>query len=88
MEPRPLWPDTPLEIEEMVLEGLRKMSPIEKIKRIQELNRSVETMAATRIRSQYGPLSERELRLRLAALRLPRDVMISVFDWDPEEHGY
>ena len=88
MQPRRLWPDTPLEVEEKMLEGLRAMSSIEKIRRIQELNRSVEAMAASRIRSQYGPLSERELRLRLAALRLPRDVMIKVFDWDPEVHGY
>lgn len=84
-----LWPDTPPDIEERMLEGLRRMSPAEKFKRIVELNRAVETMAAARIRSQYGPdLTQRELRLRLASLRLPRETMIEVFDWDPEEKGY
>jgi len=33
-------------------------------------------------------LSERELRLRLAALWLDRETMIEVFAWDPEEMGY
>ena len=54
-----------------------------------ELNRAVESMAAARIQTRYGPdLPERELRLRLAALRLPRETMIEIFDWDPELKGY
>lgn len=82
-------PDTPPEIEEMLLEGYRRMTPQEKFQRIIELNRSVEAMAAARIQQQYGPnLSERELRLRLASLRLDRETMIQVFDWDPEKEGY
>ncbi|MCB1055139.1 MAG: hypothetical protein KDD11_06455 [Acidobacteria bacterium] len=86
---RRLFPDTPPEIEERLIAGYRRMSPREKLKRVVELNRAVETMAAARIRAQYGPdLSERELRLRLAALRLDRQTMIDVFDWDPEEKGY
>ncbi len=81
--------DTPPEIEEMILEGYRRMSPREKWRRVVELNRAVEAMAAARIRSQYGPdLPERELRLRLAALRLDRETMVEVFGWDPEEQGY
>lgn len=81
--------DTPPEIEEMILEGYRRMSSREKWRRVVELNRAVEAMAAARIRSQYGPdLPERELRLRLAALRLDRETMVEVFDWDPEEKGY
>lgn len=86
---KPLARDTPADVEERVIEGYRRMSPAEKFRRIVELNRSVEAMAAARIRAQYGPdLPERELRLRLAALRLDRETMIEVFDWDPEEHGY
>lgn len=65
------------------------MSPGEKLRRVLELNRLVEAMAAARIRSQYGAdISERELRLRLAALRLDRKTMIKAFGWDPEEKGY
>lgn len=81
--------DTPPEVEEILLEGYRRMSPAEKLRRVAELNRATQAMAAARIRSRYGPdLGERELRLRLAALRLDRATMIEVFGWDPEEKGY
>lgn len=86
---KPLSRDTPAEIEELILEGYRRMTPREKLERVGELNRAVEAMAAARIRRRYGAdLPERELRLRLASLRLDRATMIKVFDWDPEEKGY
>lgn len=86
---KPMSLDTSPEIEEIILEGYRRMAPQEKIQRIVELNRAVEEMAAARIRAQYGPdLSERELQLHLAALRLDRETMIEVFGWDPVEKGY
>jgi len=44
---------------------------------------------ATGIQARYGPdLTERELRLRLAALWLDRETMIEAFGWDPEVEGY
>ena len=86
---KPQSPDTPAEIEEILLEGYRRMSPAEKLRRVIELGEAAEAMAAARIRSQYGhDVSERELRLRLAALHLDRDTMIEVFGWDPEKEGY
>jgi hypothetical protein len=81
--------DTPPEIEEIVLEHYRRMSPFEKLMQVFELNQMAQSMAALRIQAQYGPdLSERELRLRLAALWLERDLMIEAFGWDPEVKGY
>ena len=81
--------DTPPEIEERLLEGYRRMTPWEKLVQVFELNRMAQQMAAMRIQAQYGPnLSERELRLRLAALWLDRETMIEAFGWDPEEKGY
>jgi hypothetical protein len=85
----PLSEDTSPEAEELLLERFRHMEPREKLRRISDLNQAVEEMAAARIRAQYGPdLSERELRLRLAALRLDRSTMIRLFGWDPEIEGY
>jgi hypothetical protein len=64
------------------------MSPAEKLERVVALNRAVHQLACARIRAQYGEdLSERELRLRLAALRLDRRVLVEVFDWDPQIRG-
>ena len=86
---RPMALDTPPEVERILIEGYRRMTPAEKLRRVAELGELAERMAAARIRQQYGPdLSERELQLRLAALRLDRATMIEVFDWDPEAKGY
>lgn len=80
--------DTSPAVERRLIEGYREMSPAEKMERVAALNRAVEQLAAARIRAQYGPdISPRELRLRLGALRLSRDVMVEVFGWDPRVHG-
>lgn len=81
--------DTPPEIEEILLEGYRRMPPVEKLRQVFDLNRTAQRMAALRIEARYGPnLAERELRLRLAALWLDRETMIKAFGWDPEVEGY
>lgn len=86
---RPLALDTPPDIEEIVIEGYRRMTPSQKLRRVVELGAAAETMAAARIRARYGPeVPPRELRLRLAALQLDRRTMVEVFDWDPQEKGY
>ncbi|MFL6195488.1 MAG: hypothetical protein ACJ75H_15030 [Thermoanaerobaculia bacterium] len=81
--------DTPPEIEEIVLERYRRMTPFDRLMQVWELNRMAQRMAALRIQAKYGPdLPERELRLRLAALWLDRETMIEAFGWDPEVQGY
>jgi hypothetical protein len=81
--------DTPPEIEEILLEGYRRMPPVEKLRQVFDLNRTAQRMAALRIQARYGPnLSERELRLRLVALWLDRETMVEAFGWDPEVEGY
>ena len=86
---KPLSADTPPEIEEILLERYRQMTPFEKLMQVFELNRMAQQRAALRLQAQYGPdLSERELRLRLAALWLDRETMIEAFGWDPEIEGY
>jgi hypothetical protein len=81
--------DTPPEVEEILIERYRQMSPQEKIQSIQDLNRTVLLMALAGIRARHGPdLSERELQIRLAALWLDRETLIKVYGWDPEVEGY
>lgn len=80
--------DTAPEVQAMQIEACRRMTPAEKLARVMDLNRAVESLALARIRKQYGPhLSEREERLRLASLYLSRETMIEVFGWDPDVHG-
>lgn len=73
----------------MLVAALRRMTPAERIARLVALNRATAQLATARLRERYGPdLPERELRLRLAALRLGRETMIEVFGWDPDEQGW
>jgi hypothetical protein len=80
--------DTPPHVQRMLIAGYRKMTPQQKLQRVSELTKAVQQLALARIRKQYGEISEREQRLRLAALWLNRETMIRVFDWDPKKTGY
>ncbi len=72
----------------MLIAGYRNMTPQRKLQRVSELTIAVQQLALARIRKQYGGISEREQKLRLAALWLNRETMIRVFDWDPQKAGY
>lgn len=64
------------------------MKPEERLRQVLTLNEAAEKLAAVRIRSRYGPdLSHEELGLRLAALRIDRDLMIKAFNWDHAIEG-
>jgi hypothetical protein len=79
--------DTHPTAEAVLIAGYRRMSPAEKLQRVQALNETVLQFAAARVKQEHPGITERELRLRLASLWLDRDTMIRVFDWDPERHG-
>ena len=80
--------DTPPHIQKLLIAGYRNMTPQQKSQRVSELNKAIQQFALARIRKQYDEISEREQRLRLAALWLNRETMIRVFDWDPQKVGY
>jgi hypothetical protein len=57
--------------------------------RSQILAAELDQLARARLRKQYGDdLPEREMRLRLAALRLDPQLMADAFGWDPRLRGY
>lgn len=65
------------------------MSPARKLERVFDLTEAINQMARLRIQRKWGDcLTEREIRMRVAALSLDRKTMISVFGFDPEESGY
>ena len=80
--------DTPAEVERLLIEGYRRMSPRDKLERVRQLNHGVQQMALARIRQKYPGASEREHQLRLASLWLTRELMVEAFGWDPEIEGY
>jgi hypothetical protein len=80
--------DTSKEAEQVYLKLLREAPPWRKAAMVDSLSRSCQELAAAGIRLRHPNASEREVRMRLAALWLDREVMMRVFHWDPEREGY
>jgi hypothetical protein len=80
--------DTSLDAENILIEGYRSMAPERKLQQVVSLTQMTQRMALSRIRAQYGEISQHEEQLRLAALWLSRETMMHFFNWDPVEKGY
>ncbi len=80
--------DTDPKIRKIIIDGYRKMTPQQKLQRVNELNKSIQQIALARILKQYGNISEKEQTLRLASLWIDQDIMVNVFNWDPKIKGY
>jgi len=80
--------DTHPEIEHVLTEGYRRMTPQQKLQQVDALTRMVQQFALARIQKDHPGASEHEQQLRLASLWLNRETMIRVFHWDPEQEGY
>lgn len=79
--------DTDPRAVEVWMEVLRSKTPGERIEIAFQLTELALQMAESGVRSRHPGASEREIFLRCAALRLPRDLMIRAYGWDPEEHS-
>ncbi len=66
--------DTHPDVARLQLEGWRRMSPAEKLRRVVDLNAAVRELAAARIRQEQPGISDRQLSLELARLWLPADL--------------
>lgn len=80
--------DTEYEIERRLIEAYRRMPSWEKARRVGEMVRALDQLALAGIATRHPHAGARERQLRLAALRLGRDVMVQAFGWDPLVHGY
>ena len=86
--PRPLARDTRPTAEKVWIEGLGRMSLREKARVIEALHRAAWAMALEGVKLRHPEAGEEEIRLRLGALRIPRELMIRAFGWDPEKEGW
>jgi hypothetical protein len=80
--------DTPLAVEDLLIEGYRKMSASEKLERVRQLNLAVQRLALADVRRRRPDVDSRELRLRLASRWLDAPLMRAAFGWDPDAQGY
>jgi hypothetical protein len=84
--PQP-YSDTDPRAMEVWIDLLRRKSPGEKIADALAHSDLVFGFAEMGVRMQFPEASPREVFLRAAARHLSRDLMISAYGWDPEEHG-
>ena len=80
--------DTSVDIDRRLFNAYRDMPPWEKARRVDVDVLAVEHLALVGIRHRHPGATDREVRMRLGALRLDRETMVRVFGWDPEIHGY
>lgn len=76
--------DVTPEIEAIVVDGWRRMSPAEKVRQVRELTRTTRRFALAGLRDRHPNASDEELRRRLAAFWLDREMMVRVFGSDGE----
>jgi hypothetical protein len=80
----PEFSDTDPRVMQVWLDVLRQKTPGERILMVFELCDFAIRMSEAGVRARYPEASDREVFLRAAALRVPRDLMIRAYGWDPE----
>lgn len=85
---KPLSRDTSPAAERILIEGYRRMTPSQKLRRVQLLSRMVQRLALADIKANHPDASERELRLRLASRSLDHDLLRKFCGWNPDIEGY
>ncbi len=84
--PAEWFADTDPKALEVYIKLHQQMTPGERAARIFELCAFQQSLQEASVRSMYPEADEREVFLRVAARRLGRDLMIKVYDWDPDLH--
>ncbi len=80
--------DTSPEIDKILVEGYRKMSPAQKLARMQALTRAVQELALLDVRRRHPNADEREQSLRVASRWIEPSLMLRAFGWDVRKAGY
>jgi hypothetical protein len=81
----PDFEDTDPLVMDLWMELLRGKTPGERIAMAFDLTDFALRIAESGVRANYPEASEREIFLRAAALRLPGELMIRAYGWDPEQ---
>ena len=82
---RPL--DTTSEAWAIVNEGIRKMTPAQRVERAVSLTILAHSAALAKIRRDHPDEDDRTHRLRLAARMIDAKTMRAAFNWPPPDDG-
>jgi len=77
-------PDTSREAEELQFAYWRQLTPAQKARIVAGLTRMTNQLARAGIRMRHPHATNREVELRLMALRVDREAMVRFLGWDPE----
>jgi len=75
--------DTCREAEKILFDLYRKAGPLGRLRKTAALCRSARHLAQQALRARFPSASEDELRLRLAAMVLPRQLVEELWGWAP-----
>lgn len=81
-------PDTHPDVEKIIIEAYRRMTPAERVAKMRQLNEWGSQLAFAEVRRRYPDAPEREIWLRVASRHISADLMRKAFDWNPDEKGY
>lgn len=82
---KPLFDDTPLEVEAILIEGYRRMSPEERLRKTWQLHAFGRALALAEVRRRFPDESDETHRLRVAARFLPAALLRRAFGWSADE---
>jgi hypothetical protein len=77
--------DTSPEAWRVVLDGIRRMTPEERIRRAFELSQMVRSLAEAGLRRRYPQAGDREIFLRMARLTLGDDLFRRAYGEQPSQ---
>ena len=81
-------PDTSPEVDRRIFERYSRLAPWEKVRIMDDLRRTADGLAIVGIRRRHPNADEKEIRLRLAALKYGAEITRKFLGWDPDVEGW
>jgi hypothetical protein len=88
MPKKRLFEDTDEEAERVLIELARATPVWKKFEQVAAATETCRAFAMAGLRRRYPDATEEELRRRLAAVVLDRELVKLAYGWDPEVEGY
>jgi len=83
----PEFQDTDPKTMEVWIDLMRKMPPGEKLANTLSATDLMLAFHEMGVRHRHPHASDHEIRARIAAAHLPRELVIAAYGWDPDAHG-
>ncbi len=80
--------DTSPEAERVLIDRYRRLDLHARLRLAFDQQEVSDAFALCGIRMRHPQADEREQKLRLAALKIERELMLRAYGWDPLEKGY